>query len=170
YDYYMVLNPGYHIKNKLFDSVAKLLLVKGMTMEIYEKLKEYVTIFPREGQFTVNFDTASEIVLKALSYSVLDTVVAEKADADSMVMKLIEYRRGEDGVEFTKDDRVIELSDIGINAKERVISLAINPYRVKKSNFIRIQVNAVQEARNVEANIESIVKRDDLSVVYWKRQ
>ena len=64
-DYYAHLENPYHCKNKPFDSIEELLLVKGMTREIFEKIKDYIAVFPQNSNFQINFDTAPEKVLQA---------------------------------------------------------------------------------------------------------
>ena len=86
-----------------------------------------------------------------------------------MVLKLLNYRRGNDDEEFTSDDRFIDIGSIGLNAKEKVLFSAISQYRTKKSDYLNIQVEAVEKNRGIASDIEAIVRRDDLRVVYWHR-
>lgn len=68
-DYYQSLAPPYSAKNNDFDSAEELLLVKGMTREIFYGLKtgsgkslsELVTVFGDR----LNFNTASEEVIRS---------------------------------------------------------------------------------------------------------
>lgn len=69
-DYYMSLPHPYKSKNAPFDSIEELLLVRGVTPEIFygnaatKGLKDFVTIYNRS--LTININTAPKEVLMAL--------------------------------------------------------------------------------------------------------
>jgi len=147
------------------------MLVKGVTKEIFEKLKDYVTIFPRDtSRLLININTAPEIVIRALGRSVSGpSTNTDVQDADSMAWKVVTYRKGDDGKEFTADDRYVNLNELGLNAKERTIFLSAKTYMADSSNYLRIGVKGTDQKSGVESDIETIVYRDDLSVLYWYR-
>jgi type II secretory pathway component PulK len=89
--YYNNLPFPYAAKNSEFEVLDELLLVKGFSDNVFEKIKDYVTIY---GEGRVNINTASEAVLFALG---LDEDIAAK---------IILYRAGKDGVEGNLDDNV----------------------------------------------------------------
>lgn len=77
-DYYLTLNPPYRAKNDLFGTVEELLLVKGVTREIfygtpdktveqggYRGLADFLSV---TGSNKVNINTAPQEVLTALGY------------------------------------------------------------------------------------------------------
>jgi len=70
--YYQGLVPGYPCKNKDFEVLEELLLVKGMTQEIFDNIKERLTI---HGAGAVNINTADGLVLRSLE---MDESLAEK--------------------------------------------------------------------------------------------
>ena len=167
-DYYMSAG-GYHCKDIYFDSLEELLLVRGMTEELFAKMKPYVTIFPKSGGLRINFDTASEAVLKAAALSFTgESSNTEISDAESLVEKIFEYRRGSDGMEFTEDDQSVDEGKMGLNAKERAIFLAMNVLRTKISDYLRVVVKGVEKKLDVESRIEAVVSREDLSIVDWR--
>jgi len=88
--YYRNLSTPYEAKDQAFEILQELLLVKGMSPEIFQKVGEYLTVYGR-GQ--VNINTASGVVLQALG---LNPEVAEK---------VIGVRNGKDGFAGTADDR-----------------------------------------------------------------
>ena len=49
-DFYSGEHRGYPCKNAPFDSVAEVLLVRGVTPAIFAKMREYVTVFPQQGK------------------------------------------------------------------------------------------------------------------------
>jgi general secretion pathway protein K len=88
--YYENLKKPYTAKNAAYEVMDELLLVKGMTPEIFEKILPYVTIY---GTGQVNMNTASREVLAALGFS------------PKAVDIIASYRAGADGVDGTADDR-----------------------------------------------------------------
>ncbi len=169
-DYYQSLPKPYHCKNRPFDSTEELLLVSGMTPEIYEALKDQVTVFPKQGILRVNFDTASAAVLTALARA-MSAVIPDLApsDVDALVEKVLRYRRGEDGVIATSDDRAVDLNEMPLNATERNLFLAMSQFRTYTSDYLRVRVKGVEKTRGAQSVIEAVVYRNDLSTLSWHR-
>jgi len=71
-DYYNSLPEPYDCKDGPFDAVEELLLVRGITPEIYSELARYVTIY---GRGKINLNTAPKEVLKSIPG--IDDVLAE---------------------------------------------------------------------------------------------
>ncbi|WP_162932383.1 type II secretion system minor pseudopilin GspK [Solimonas sp. K1W22B-7] len=63
---YLGFNPPYRVPNRPMESVTELLAVKGVTREIYAKLRPYVTALPQIGT-AINVNTAPDAVLFALA-------------------------------------------------------------------------------------------------------
>jgi len=97
-DYYLSLSPPYECKDADFDSIEELRQVKGITSEIFESLKEIVTVYvdtDSEGspnndkkQFDfnkININAASPQVLKSLP-----------GMTDEMLQEIIAHREKED--------------------------------------------------------------------------
>ena len=165
-DFYMNLEKPYHCKDKPLESVEELLLVNGVTEDVYEKVKDYVTVYPLEGNLLVNFDTASDIVLKALGRS---TPLAMVADADTLADKIVHYRQGEDGEERTEDDKAVDMNQISLNMAEQTIFLNMSNYRTPVSRYLRAQVRGVSQAPKASALWEVVINRDDLAIVYFHK-
>lgn len=92
------LNPD--LAKKIFESDLKpfqlkeeLLLVEGITEEIYSEFKDLITTYT-EGR--VNINTASATVLEVLGLE------------DDLIEIILNYRKGEDGEAATQDDREFE--------------------------------------------------------------
>ena len=169
-DYYESLEKPYKCKNRPFDSKEELMLVRGMTQQIYQNIAPYITLFGRMNRLQVNFDTAPPTVLKSLARSMSGPQTnSSLADADSLVAKLVAYRKGDDGVEMTEDDALIDINQAPVNAVERNIFLALNLYRTKKSDYINMQVKGVEGRRKISSSVQAIVRRADLAIVYWRR-
>jgi general secretion pathway protein K len=96
--YYRDLRYAYEAKDADFEVLDEILLVKGMTEEVYGKIKDYITIYSTGN---VNINTASRPVLLALGLS------------DEIVSEILPFRAGEDKIPGTADDRVFNApSDI----------------------------------------------------------
>ncbi|MCK4785309.1 MAG: type II secretion system minor pseudopilin GspK [Desulfobacteraceae bacterium] len=63
-DYYQSLERPYHCKNGPMDSPGELLLVKGITPELFSRIKPYITVFGEDGK--ININTADPMVLTSL--------------------------------------------------------------------------------------------------------
>lgn len=90
---YRSLQYPYEARDVDFEVLDEVLLVKGMTQDIFQKIKEYVTIY---GNGKVNINTVSRPVLLALG---LD---------DDIVDDIISFRAGEDGIIATYDDNIFD--------------------------------------------------------------
>jgi general secretion pathway protein K len=65
---YLSLDPPYRAANQPLHSVSELLLIKGVTPELYRALAPYVAALPATGAGTpINVNTASEPVLRCLA-------------------------------------------------------------------------------------------------------
>ena len=168
-DYYAGLAAALHGKNNLFDSVEELLLVRGMTPEIFNVIKNYVTIFPKGGNIQINFETAPEVVLQALARTIAPLANADNGDADNLARKMVRLRAGNDGKDGTSDDRSVELSDLALVATEQAIFLTMSNNRTKVAQFLRVAATGVDQASLVKSKIEAIIQRSNLTVVAWHR-
>lgn len=169
-DHYTGLSRPYRPKNRALDSKEELLLVRGMTPELFKKIESNVTVFPKEGSLRVNFSTADADVLTAVAEALTGpSTSTDLADARSLVEKIIACRQGEDGAEFTGDDRGVELARMELNSKERVLFLAMSQFQTPRSEYVRVASRGVAGARGVATRIEAVVSRKDLSVLYWHR-
>jgi len=161
-EYYMSLEKPYHCKNRPIESFEELLLVRGMREEIFSKIKKHITIYPKQGSLRVNFNTASETVLKAFAYSVSGEGTAhDLSDADSLSQKIVDSRA---------KDKPLDMNDLGLNNKEKTIFLNVvnaRGYKDDVSRNVRVEIKGVDKNSSVESNIKVIVYRDDLSVLYW---
>lgn len=159
--YYSNLPFPYAAKNFAFEVPEELLLVKGFSENVFEKIKDYVTIY---GEGRVNVNTASGAVLFALGL-----------DAD-IAAKVILYRAGKDGIEGTLDDNVfVSNSDIlpslsqaysfKASEIEQLNRVAVLFLGVSSSHFL-IKVTAKLSEKN-SLVCSSIVKRDG-KILYWR--
>jgi general secretion pathway protein K len=78
--YYNRLKPPYACKNGSFETTEELLLVKGMTPEVFDRVGDYLTVY---GDGEININYASAPVLQSLS---------EEMDA-ALARHIVERRR-----------------------------------------------------------------------------
>ena len=91
--YYNKLQVPYRCKNALLDTTEELLLVKGITQEVFDRICDYVTVY---GDGRININSASRQIIECLSEK-MDVVLAE----------MIIDRR-----EFKPFDSIMELRDV----------------------------------------------------------
>ncbi|HEX3033702.1 MAG TPA: general secretion pathway protein GspK [Thermodesulfobacteriota bacterium] len=63
-DFYASLDNPYRMKDGPLDSVGEILLIRGMDEEFFDKIKNYVTVYPKDEK--VNFSTAPKVVMMAV--------------------------------------------------------------------------------------------------------
>lgn len=71
--YYGQLTPPYTCKNRPCDTTEELLLVKGVTMEVLNQMRDYVTVY---GDGKININYAPKRVIESLSEK-MDTTLAQ---------------------------------------------------------------------------------------------
>lgn len=89
--YYRNLKYPHEAKDAEFEVLEEVLLVRGMTEDIFERMRDYLTIY---GDGKININTASKEILLALGLN------------EDVVDKILSFRCGEDEIEATADDNV----------------------------------------------------------------
>lgn len=166
--YYAQLPVPYDCKNRYLENVEELLLVRGMTPEIFERLRPYITIYPLWGSLRVNFSTASEPVLLALArWTTGARTGANDMDAASFVRKVMDFREGADGIEGTRDDEVVTLGQQGLalNGPETAIAAALSLFHSPRSFFIRARVESEIPGSHVKSFLDAVIQTQGLAVV-----
>ncbi|MCM8800547.1 MAG: general secretion pathway protein GspK [Candidatus Omnitrophica bacterium] len=162
--YYLSLKYPYEAKDAEFEVLPELLLVKGFTEELLEKIKPYITIY---GNGRININTASKAVLLALGLS-----------AD-LVERIIYFRAGKDNLEGTEDDNVFEseaeilsiLSQIyNLSSGElREVNQIVQRYLTTKSNTFLIKSSShLINKKNVTEEIEVVVEANSGRILFWQ--
>lgn len=164
-----VVSSEAHVKNGPFENLQELLLVKGMTPEMFAAIKDELTVFPRTNGLTVNLDTATPRALRALARSVTgNRTNTEVSDADALVEKILRFRRGPDGVDGTDDDRAVVNLELSLNSRENALMAQMEVYRTKVSSYLRMGIRAVDEDSESEYLVEAVIARSDGKVVDWQ--
>jgi general secretion pathway protein K len=163
-DYYQGLTDYYECKNGNFQIAEELLLVKGMTEEIFSNIKDVITVY-NTGK--VNINTAGYDCLFALGLN-----------AD-LCEDIIEYRNGGDKIAGTEDDVVFntpsELLSIGSLFTEEATQInsliSQGVLTVKSDTFRIISQGQIKNARGaLSRRIVCVLKRrydKDPKIMYW---
>jgi len=167
-DYYQSLEFPYDCKNGDFSAIEELLLVKGMTREIFNDLKDYVTV---NGDGKVNMNTASNEVMHAVAGAI--PLIEDTINA------IIVFRNGTDGILSTQDDGIFDsgnmttiLSLPGIGLTPGEITKVTNSFTTT-SNYFRIESRGVVERAKMKKRIICVAKRgtgENLKLISYREQ
>ncbi len=159
---YRGLRYPYESKDKDFEVLEEVLLVKGMSQEVFEKIKDYVTIY---GSGKVNINTVSRPVLMALGLN------------DNIVDDIMSFRAGQDGVIATADDKIFDAAaDIipklsqsyHLSVSELAeLSAVVDQYLVTNSKNFMIKAAAKLNNRADTVELNCVVNRGG-SILYWR--
>jgi len=153
--HYQTLSPPYNSKNGPLDSIDELLLVHGITPEIFfgsegrPGIRDFLTVY---GDGQININTAPKMVLRALSVD----ITPERAE------EMDNYRRDpanslSDRIWYTKADTMSG------------ITLADNLISIKSKNF---RISSTGNLASMRETVSGVIERDTdgkkLKVLFWK--
>jgi len=155
---YRALEEPYESKDSDFEVTEELLLINGMDQEIFNKIKDFVTVY---GDGKVNINTAPGYVLLALGLS------------SGLVTKILNFRKGDDLSIGTFDDNVFtntgsiipemsqgdNLSSSEIGELSKFISAEV--FVTKSSDFM-IRCLASLNTKKQTSEIEAVVNSEGL--------
>ncbi|MFC1666926.1 general secretion pathway protein GspK [Candidatus Omnitrophota bacterium] len=159
--YYRNLQYPYEAKDAAFEVLEEVLLVNGMTRDIFKNIRYYVTIY---GNGRINVNTAPKEVFLALR---LD---------EKLVDKILLFRQGEDGATGTIDDNIFDahsrivpklsqyfhLSDSEVAQLTRVVDHSLV---TRSENFMIRSVAKLNNRKNT-TEVDCVVNRDG-KILYW---
>ncbi len=162
--YYRNIQYPYEAKDAEFEVLEEALLVKGMTRDIFEKAKNYITIY---GDGKVNINTTSKSVLLALGLN------------EDMADKIMTLRMGKDGVMGTADDTIFDtpgnivpkisqsyrLSD----SEVAQLSVIVDQNLATEANYFFIKNTARLNNRKNTIETTCVVNRDG-KILYWRER
>lgn len=160
--YYRNLEYPYEAKDAEFQALDEILLVKGVTQDMFIKIKDYITIY---GDGKVNINTAPKIVLLALG---LDEDIANV---------VLSFRYGKDGILGTADDNVFENpSDIVLKLSQfhrfspaelaQLSAISDQSLSTESENFMIRGIAKLNNRKNT-AEVTCIVNRKG-KILYWQ--
>ncbi len=157
-DYYQSLPEPYSCKNAEFDSTEELLLVRGMTQEIYDGLKEMITVYRGDtyedkrsvfgggdyaktaGKKKININAASAEVLRLLPKM-----------TEEIIQNIMEYRKDKD---FESEAEIAAVLGPGVQT-------ALMPYiTLKKYPFFTITSMGMLQDSDIRQVIRVLVEID----------
>ncbi len=161
-DYYESLKLPYESKDLPMEVLDEVLLVRGMTPEIFEKIRDDVTIY---GSGSVNVNTAPREILLALGLS-------EKA-AD----RILAFRAGPDKEEATADDFIftqaeaitseLSKSESLPSAEAAEISNLVSAGLLKTaSSVFMVQSRGELRGKRAAIDITAVVERTG-KILFW---
>jgi len=161
-DYYLSLEFPYPCKDALFQSKEELLLVKDMTPEIFDNIKDLVTIY---GNGKINFNTVDSNVMVALGLS------------EGLRDSIIDYRNGVDDEESTSDDKIfLNMSQIkeepGLTNEEKQEINNLGDVVGVTSNHFRAFITARTKDGKIIKKAETVISRpegqeEESGVLFW---
>jgi general secretion pathway protein K len=152
--YYLSLNPPYEAKNAPLDCIEELLMIKGITKEIYYGTKEkpslaqYVTANSDDGAINVN--TAPKMVLRSLA----EGISPELAD------KMDEYRTNE-GNDLSSTKWFQDMAGV-----------TIDPELLLTVNSTYLKIISTGQMSNMAKTISGIVKKSSnksVQIIKWRQ-
>ncbi len=167
-DHYTSLDTPYECKDRDFEALEELLLVKGMTKDIFLKIKDAITIY---GEGRVNINTASFSTFYALGGD------------ESLAERIVEFRDGSDEIPGTEDDNIFEtvedLREIGPLFTEesiilnRLISLNVlsvisNVFRINSFGILKRGDNDLR--RKIACVVKRKKEEQDFEILYWHEE
>ncbi|MFA5084875.1 MAG: hypothetical protein WC482_00745 [Candidatus Omnitrophota bacterium] len=157
-DDYESLTHPYKCKHADFSVIEELMLVKGMTPELFESVKDYLTVYGQDGK--ININTATRKVMLACGLGV------------NMVNGIMNVRNGQDGIAGTKDDGLVNDITPEAVAKWNIAfdeneKNALN-YFTTKSNYFRIESRGAVEGSKIGVKIACVVDRKAKKLIYYR--
>ncbi len=167
-DYYKSLELPYNCKNKKFQILEELLLVRGVTPELFSKIKDLITVY---GGGKTNINTAGFSIFLALGLS------------NDFAERMIKFRQGSDEKDGTIDDNIFksveDMRNIGSMFTEESIALnRLISYDMctVKSDIFRITSSGIlkkDEGRELSRTITCVLRRkgeERPQVLYWHEE
>ena len=138
-------NP-YDCKNAPFSVPEELTLVKGMTWDIYDGLKDLITVYGEDDKVNIN----------TVSLEMLNVLLGQEG-FEERPLKILNVRSGFDDVPGTEDDDIIR--DIKGFAFKYELTESQMKYFKMSTNTFRIKSTGMLKSSKVKKTIEVVVAR-----------
>jgi general secretion pathway protein K len=149
--YYEGLSPSYPCKDAPFEQLEELLLVRGVTREVFDRIAPYVTPF---GSGRLNLNTAERPALRTLGLS------------PDGVTQILRYRDGEDSRPGTGDERVFSSAESALMELGAVVSTDDYARLVELSGDDVFGVRSTAFTAAIEAWAADTAEQSTLSCVF----
>jgi general secretion pathway protein K len=161
-DYYLGLEPPYRCANRPLEAPEELLLVKGLTSQVYRRLAPYVTVY---GDGLVNINTAPKRVIESLCERMdpaLTQVIVERRRVRPF-RSLEELRQvpGMTGVVFDRIQPLITMESTGLYYRLQAtgqvdnLSRTVSAILRKNTGHGTVDIVSYREDRTQETEVRS---------------
>ncbi|MBI4835435.1 MAG: general secretion pathway protein GspK [Planctomycetes bacterium] len=158
---YESITATYSCKNAAFDIPEELMLVKGVTADIYRKIKDTITVY---GSGRININTATEQSLIALGLPA------------SLIRKISRFRLGKDNAIGTEDDNIVtktegivallsQVEPLSGDESAKLNDLVIQDLITVESRYFRIKAKGTVNEKTRQ--ITCVVRRGG-GIVFWQ--
>lgn len=168
-DYYLSLSPPYRAKNAPLDRVEELLLIRGVTPELFHGTPAtdqdpaqpgFADLFTTMTSGTINVNTASAIVLQAML-----------GIDDTQAQAVLTHRDGPDGIPGTDDDMPFHTTDeffAAIGNRDPAARQAVQGLVTVSSSFFTVKSTGT--VGGVKRTILATLRRDGATtqIVMWR--
>jgi len=161
--YYRSLTHPYSPHNGEFGSVGELLLVKGITPEIFEKIEPHVTVF---GDGKVNLNSAGGTVLRALGLA----AGGRQSVCDSLAAKVAAYRNAGRAFQEPVADRIVKdlKGFIPLTVEEEdLLGRMMGRLTVKSCYFRGTALGMAGKNSEPALAVDFVIGRRECAVVAW---
>ncbi|MCR4337269.1 MAG: general secretion pathway protein GspK [Candidatus Omnitrophica bacterium] len=135
-------------KNAPLDHLEELLLIPGMNLEIYQKVKQDLTIFPKQGPLRIRMETASPEILLAWAESLTGpSSNTSVMDAKSLVEKIIAHR----------ENGPIEAQEMSLIPEEEIIFRLMLSSRARISSLVSVEIEKSDSFSGWTTKVNAVV-------------
>jgi type II secretory pathway component PulK len=150
---------GYSPKADKFNNIEELELVKGITSENFNKIKDNVTVY---SDGFINANTVSEEILTLLAKSVAENQ-EQMSYVEQVVDNIIQQREANSYFK-TVDDIVISDLNSGTSLDEELFYSLKEQLKVT-SEYFKMQASGY--IGRTQKNIQAVYYRTNKKIVYW---
>lgn len=155
---------GYECKGKPFTNCAELVLVKGISLELYRAIEGILTVF---GNGDVNINTAEPAVLEVIIASAMNqAAISDQAKLEGLLSAVLRYR--EVNGQFSEGDLDNLLSVLDLPpADYELITVELRKNLVVESDFFRIIAKGSLDAGKPARQIECVYDSQTRELIFW---
>lgn len=177
--FYASLDPPYKIKDGPLDTLQEIRMIDGMDGEFYNKIKDYVTVYPKDKK--INFSTAPKVVLMAAIKGSAVSSIGGQGDtgkevdddvAEQIANEIIEARKDEPVITQKKARELAKDVDATSQISAGLVGVTLNS---GESEIFTVRaVGILGEENPTKRIIEAVIKKsrrnrqDVVDFVTWK--
>ena len=106
-NFYSKLDNPYNIKNGRLDSIQEIRLIDGMDEEFFNKIKDYVTVYPKDKK--ISFSTASKpVIMAAVKASTVPAIEGQGNPSSNEVSDTAAEQIADEIIEAREDQAIID--------------------------------------------------------------